>query len=123
MKLSELSTEKAMDVLCELAPFATKLLGDSELLDELKAAVDFSKAETLAEKTALVGEKISKIIPIFLRKHKNDVFGMIAVLNETSFEKIAGQNIVKTMHQIKDIVKDKELIDFFKFCTDSEGSE
>ena len=107
MKLSELSTEKATDVLCEIAPYAMNIMTDEELVDELKAAVG----------------KISKILPILLKKRKADLFGILGALNEKSVEEIAKQNIIKTMSQIKDISKDKELLDFFKSCTGTEESE
>jgi hypothetical protein len=47
----------------------------------------------------------------------------LGALNEKSVEEIAKQNILKTMSQIKDISKDKELLDFFKSCTGTEESE
>ena len=81
MKISEISTEKAMDVLCELTPYVTSIVTDEELIEELKSAIDFGKANTMAEKMALTAGKITKIIPILLRNKKNDVFGIVAVLN------------------------------------------
>jgi hypothetical protein len=123
MKLSELSTEKATDVLCEIAPYAMNIMTDEELVGELKAAVDFKGANTMAQKIALTVGKISKILPILLKKRKADLFGILGALNEKSIEEIAKQNIIKTMSQIKDISKDKELLDFFKSCTDTEESE
>lgn len=123
MKLSELSTEKATDVLCEIAPYAMNIMTDEELVDELKAAVDFKGANTMAQKIALTVGKISKILPILLKKRRADLFGILGALNEKSIEEIAKQNIIKTMSQIKDISKDKELLDFFKSCTGTEESE
>ena len=123
MKLSELSTDKATDVLCEISPYAINIMTDEELVAELKAAVDFKDAETIAEKIALLVGKISKLLPIILKKKKNDLFGILGALNEKSIEEIANQNIIVTMKQIRDISKDKELLDFFKSCTGSEGSE
>lgn len=123
MKISEISTEKAMDVLCELTPYVTSIVTDEELIAELKSAIDFGKANTMAEKMALTAGKITKIIPILLRNKKNDVFGIVGVLNNKTIEEVAKQNIIVTMKQIRDIAKDKELLDFFKSCTDTEGNE
>ena len=123
MKISEISTEKAMDVLCELTPYVTSIVTDEELIAELKSAIDFGKANTMAEKMALTAGKITKIIPILLRNKKNDVFGIVAVLNGKTIDEVAKQNIIVTMKQIRDIAKDKELLDFFKSCTDTEGNE
>jgi hypothetical protein len=123
MRLSELSTDRATDVLCEIAPYAINIMTDEELMAELKSAVDFKDANTMAEKIALTVGKVSKIIPILLKKRKGDIFGILGALNDKSVDEIAKQNIVVTMKQIRDISKDKELLDFFKSCTGSEGSE
>lgn len=123
MKLSQMTTDKATDVLCEIAPYAMNIMTDEELIEELKSAVDFKEANTMAEKIALTVGKISKILPIVLKKRKIDLFGILGALNEKSVEEISKQNIIKTMSQIKDISKDKELLDFFKSCTDTEESE
>lgn len=123
MKLSEFSTEKATDVLCEISPYAMNIMTDEELVDELKQFVDFKDANTMAQKIALIIGKLSKILPILLKKRKADLFGILGALNEKSVEEIGKQNIIKTMSQIRDISKDKELLDFFKSCTDAEESE
>ena len=123
MKLSELSTDRAVDVLCEISPYAINIMTDEELIDELKKAVDFKNANTMAERIVLISGKISKIFPILLKKRKRDLFGILSAINEKTIEEISKQNIIKTMAQIKDISKDKELLDFFKSCTDTEESE
>lgn len=123
MKLSELSTDRATDVLCEITPYITNILADESLLAELKSAIEFEHAETMAERMALISGKITKIIPLVMKGKKQDLFGILGVLNEKTPEEIAEQNIVKTMIQIRDITKDKELLDFFKSCTGTEESE
>jgi hypothetical protein len=123
MKLSQLSTDRAMDVLCEIATPVTNIMTDEALIKELKSAVDFEKANTMAEKTALITGKITKILPLILKKRKADIFSILASLNEKTIEEIGSQNVIKTMSQIKDIAKDKELLDFFKSCTGTEESE
>ena len=52
MKLSQMTTDKATDVLCEIAPYAMNIMTDEDLMNELKSAVDFNNAETMAEKMA-----------------------------------------------------------------------
>lgn len=123
MKISQLSTDRAMDVLCEIATPVTNIMTDEELIKELKSAVDFEKANTMAEKIALTTGKFTKILPLILKKRKADLFSILASLNEKTIEEIGSQNVIKTMSQIKDIAKDKELLDFFKSCTGTEESE
>lgn len=123
MRLSEISTERAADVLCEITPYISNIITDEELLEELKKAIAPKGANTRAEFLALGLEKINKIVPIVLKKRKSDVFGVLGVLNDKTAAEIAKQNLLATMRQIKEIIKDKELLDFFKSCAGSEGSE
>lgn len=123
MRLSELSTDRAADVLCELTPYIANIVSDEELLEELKKAVDRKDIVNKAQWLAVGAEKITKIMPILLKKRKEDVFGILAVMNEKSVEQIAKQNILVTLKQAKTAFKDKELIDFFKSCMDTEEGE
>ena len=123
MRLSELSTDRATDVLCELTPYIANIVSDEELLEELKKAVDRKDIVNKAQWLAVGAEKITKIIPILLKKRKEDVFGILAVMNEKTIEQIAKQNILVTLKQAKTAFKDKELIDFFKSCMDTEEGE
>lgn len=118
MKISELSTERAADALCEISVFALDILTDEEIAAAFRKKTE--SAKTTAEAISLGVEKVGQLAPLLLKKHRTDVFGILAVLNETTAEKIAKQNIVKTMMQIRDIAKDKELIDFFKSFAQDE---
>ena len=123
MKLSQLSTERATDVLCELTPYIANIVEDSELMKSLRDAIDIDKVKTKAELIAIGAGKATRLIPIILKKRRSDVYGILAVLNEKSVEQIAMQNFLITMKQIKDMSKDKELVDFFKSWADTEESE
>lgn len=123
MRLSELSTDRATDVLCELTPYIANIVSDEELLEELKKAVDRKDIVNKAQWLAVGAEKITKILPILLKKRKEDVFGILAVMNEKTVEEIAKQNILVTLKQARTAFKDKELIDFFKSCMDTEEGE
>ena len=123
MKLSEMTTDGAMGVLCEITPCIANITADEELLAELRNAIDPKAVKTKAELMAKGVEKITKLAPIVLKKRKADVFGILAALNEKTAEEIGKQNIIATMAQVREVVKDKDLMDFFKSCVGSEGSE
>ena len=123
MKLSEMTTDSAMDVLCEITPCIANITADEELLEELRSAIDPKAVKTKAELMVKGVEKITKLVPIVLKKRKTDVFGILAALNEKTSEEIGKQNIIATMAQVREVVKDKDLMDFFKSCVGSEGSE
>ena len=123
MKLSELTTESAADVLCEITPHLATIATDEELLEELRRTIDKKGAASKAELLALGIEKVTKLAPLVLKKRRNDVFGILAALNGKDIGDIAKQNFLVTMRQLREIVKDKDLMNFFKSCVDVEGSE
>ena len=113
MKLSQLTTERAADVLCELTPYIANITGDKSLLDELANKFD-SKGKSVAELYAFAAHKYATLAPILLKAHRSNVFGVLAVLNECSADEIAKQKVMKTMKQVRDLFQDKDLLDFFK---------
>lgn len=123
MKLSQLSTERATDVLCELTPYIANIVEDSALMESLRDAIDTEKVKTKAELIAIGAGKATRLVPIILKNRRSDVYGILAVLNEKSVEEIAKQNLLVTMRQIKNVSRDKELVDFFKSWADTEESE
>ena len=116
MRISELSTDKAADVLCEVSTYALNIVTDDELRDSLKAQIDAEKPQTVGERYAIGAQRIGQWIPILLKKHRDDVFGILAAINGTTIAAIKKQNIIKTMLQVREAVKDKDLMDFFKSC-------
>ena len=112
-KLSQLTTEQAADVLCELTPYIANITGDKSLLDELANKFD-SKGKSAAELYTFAAHKYATLVLILLKDHREDVFGVLSVLNETELDKIAKQNIMETMKQVRGLFQDKELLDFFK---------
>lgn len=113
MKLSELTTERALDLLCELTPYIANITADKALLDELGKKFD-SKGKSIAELYVFAAHKCAQIVPLLLKDHRADVFGLLAVLNETTVDKIAKQNAMETIKQVCEAFKDKEFLDFFK---------
>jgi hypothetical protein len=78
---------------------------------------------SVGQKMLLVSSKLGKIVPILMKKRRAEMFGILAVLNEKTTEQIASQNMLVTMMQIRNLVNDRELIDFFKSCRNTgEGA-
>lgn len=116
MKLSEFSTDRAADILCEISVYTLNILADEEIRDSLKKQTDEEKQQTAGEKYAVGAQKIGQWIPLILKKHREDAFGILAVVNGVSIDAIRKQNVLATMRQIRELAKDKNLIDFFKSC-------
>ena len=113
MKISELSTDRALDVLCELTPYVANITGDKALLDELGKKFD-TKGKSVAEMYTFAAQKCAALAPVLLKAHRADIFGVLAVLNETSAEEIGKQNVGTTIKQIRELFQDRELLIFFE---------
>lgn len=116
MKLSEFSTDRAADILCEISVYTLNILSDEEIRDSLKKQDDEGKQQTAGEKYAIGAQKIGQWIPLILKKHRDDVFAILAAINGVTVDAIREQNVLTTMRQIRELAKDKDLTDFFKSC-------
>ena len=123
MKLSQLTTDNALDVLCEITPYVSNIVTDEELMATIGKTVKREGGMTRAGVMLLGAEKLTKIVPVVMKTHRADVYGIVAVLNGMEPEEIAQQNVIKTSMQIRDICKDKELLDFFKSCVEQTNAE
>lgn len=122
MRLSELSTDAAASVLLSITPALSNILKDPDLRGKIGKKADLKDMSVMGIYLAGV-DKINEIIPFLLDTHKADVYAILAALNNTTTSKIAKQNILVTMTQIMETVKDKDLIDFFKSWAGTEQTE
>ena len=119
MRISEISTDRALDVLCEVSVYIGNIATDEALTDELKKHMNTS-GMTKAEVMKAGAEKISAIAPIVLKSHKNDVLGILAAVNEITVDELKQQNVMNTMKMVKELVQDEEFISFFSSCAQEE---
>lgn len=124
-KISQLTTDEALDVFCELTPHINDIISDEELVEEIKRKIDKNGDGELSriEMLRFGVDKINKIIPIVLKKKRDAMLGIIAVMTDSELEDIKKQNIIITLAQVKDLAKDKDLMDFVRSCLNSEKSE
>ena len=122
MRLSELSTDAAASVLLSITPALSNILKDPDLRGKIGKKADMKDMSVMGIYLAGV-DKINEIIPFLLDTHKADVYEILAAMNNSTTAKIAEQNILVTMTQIMETVKDKELIDFFKSWAGTEQTE
>lgn len=122
-KISELTTDTAADVICEIVPYIEEIITDEDLMNEVKSKLNLSEgANKLEFYYALVG-KISKVAPILLKKRRSAVYGILAAFNEIPAEAIGKQNFIITLRQITELVKDKQVIELFTSYGNAEVTE
>lgn len=113
MKISEMNTDQLSDALVELTDPISNIAKDEELN---KALNELSEKRQKKEITMPFQEGLSIIkafVPALLKRHRQEVYAVLAALTGKSAAEIAGQNGFKTILEARHVI-DKELIDFFK---------
>jgi hypothetical protein len=122
-KISELTTDNAMDIICEIIPYVEEIITDEELMNEVKSKLNLSEgANKLEFYYALIG-KVSKIAPILLKKKRGAIYGILAAFNEVPVANISKQNFIITLRQITELVKDKQVVELFTSYGNAEQTE
>lgn len=113
MKLSELTTDETLDVLCEITPCVEHIVKDEQIFSAIGNAVKTDGMTKIGVLMAGV-DRISSVVPVLLKTHRADVYGILASVNRVDVEKIAGQKLTDTLTQIYDMIHDEDLLRFFK---------
>lgn len=112
MALKDLSTDAAADVLVRLAPLLDSIAGDEKIIERISTPIP-KEGITKAARTVETFHRLFDCVPILLVDHRHEVFGILAVTNGKSVEEIAAQSIVQTKNDLKEILSDEDLQDFF----------
>lgn len=120
MRISELTTNEGLDVLCEITPYLGAIVTDESLVAELKRKADVGEESTQAQVWAAALDKLTKLMPIILKAHRSDVYGIVGAVNGKTEDEIARQSFIKTAIELRDIINDKEFKDFFKSLWNTE---
>lgn len=117
MKLLELSTDKVLDVLCELTPHITEIVKDKQLLEvwqDKMVAKKSDNAKDIRVKGLAYGfDKIEKLVPMVLKGHRESLYNILAIMNEKDLDQVKNQSAIITIKETKELLMDKELIGFF----------
>lgn len=113
MRISEMTTDQMADVLCIAAPCIANIMSDENLAKVLKSKLEEGGSYSRAEIMAFGANKLAEIVPLVLKDHRHDLYTILAALNGKTVEEISNQGIFDTINQVKEILEDKELLDFF----------
>lgn len=114
MKLSDLSTDKAMDVLCELTPYIGSIANDKEVVSAIGKVMKGGQDINRYGQAMLLLGRVGDFLPLLLKNHRADVYGILSVMNERPVAEIASQKLMDTMGQFRELLRDEEFVGFFK---------
>lgn len=108
MKLSEMTTDRMMDVLAVITPEIGQIIQDKELI------ATFLTKKAADESTMEFGiNRIVSMVPQICIKHKKPVYKILSALTGKTDKEIADQSGMQTIKEIKEAFSDPDLISFF----------
>lgn len=117
MKLSEMTTDKALDKVCELMPHIANIMKNKQIKNIIISKVEVKKndkAKDIRSKAYDMGvSKVTELIPLLLREYRNDIYAIISIIDDTELEEIKNQSITVTIKRITELLQDKDLIKLF----------
>lgn len=113
MRLSQMSTDEVLDALCEITPYAERILKDETIIGTIGTAVDTSGMTKIGMVMAGV-ERIGSLVPLLLATHREDIYHILAAVDRVDSAEIAKQKLTVTLTQIHEMLHDEELLSFFK---------
>lgn len=111
-KLSDLGTDECMDVLCTIAPNIQAIVDDKDIMNALGKAID-KNGLTAAGVFMAATSKLVGAVPMLFKTHREDVYNILSSVGGVTVDDIKAQNMLDTMQQTKEILRDKPLLDFF----------
>lgn len=114
MKLSELSTDQSFDVLCELSPYIGNITNDETVVNTIGKVMENGQELNQYGKVMLLLGRVGEIIPLLLKEHRPDVYGILSIMNERPVSEIAAQKLTETIKQVKELFQDEDFMHFFK---------
>ena len=101
MKLSEMTTDQAMDFYCAAAPEIEAITKSESWPEVAEVLKDFS-ASTL----------FTKLLPLLLKNNRASVYRILGALNGKTAQQVEKQPATQTMTEARDLF-DEEFINFF----------
>lgn len=120
MKLSAMTTDQLCDTLCAVTPYVSHIAEDPDLRKVFGDNMGITKESTTSDIVVLGASKLVKMIPLLLSTHRDDVYGVLSVVNSKTVEYIRNQPAGETMLQIREVIMDEDLRSFFKSSTQQE---
>lgn len=113
MKLSDLTTDETLDVLCEITPCVERIVKDENIIGTIGKAVD-TKGMTQTGVLMAGLDRISAMVPALLKNHRTDIYHILGAVNRIDPAQIAAQKLTVTLTQIDEAIHDEELLTFFR---------
>ena len=109
MKLSQMNTDQAADVLVRITQPIANIIDDPELEPMIKKIAESRELPTVK----IISTFLPPVIALALKKHRGDLYEVVGALGQIPAAKIGKLPLLQVMNIVKESV-DQELIDFFR---------
>jgi len=127
MRLKDISTDRALDILCDLTAPVTTIAEDKELIETMLARTTVDDKISKDERKVLglmqVAKNAKVLVPKLLKEHRSKIYEILSIINEKSTEEIRSQSPIMTINQVKDLLQDEELTSFFTSQVNSKEKQ
>lgn len=107
MKISQMTTNQAADVLIRISVPASNIMHDSETMEVLEKLANGNDSPL-----SFIADNIVPVTSVLLKNHREDVYEVVAALSGKTIDEIGNQKITETIKDIKE-GWDGDLVDFF----------
>lgn len=121
-KLSDLGTDECLDVLCTIAPSIQAIVEDKDIMTALGKAID-KKGLTKAGVLMTAASRLVGAVPLLFKAHREDVYNILSSVGGVTVEDVKAQNMLDTMQQLREILQDKPLLNFFGWSKRGDSGE
>lgn len=111
MRLSDLTTGQAADVLLRITPSVANIAKDTKAVEAIGRPIDFENKNKRGVQLETI-DRYASFVNILLADHRADLFNILAAVNLSTPETIENQKITDTFRQIQEIRDDEELVNF-----------
>ena len=114
MKLSEISTDRGMDIIAEAVPAIDRMVASDAVKEFYKKYAKLKLTKALAVKASI------ELIPKLVKSNKDDVLTIISAFTGKKLAIVKGQPFMDSFGELKDIFSDPEFLQLFKSSVNTE---
>lgn len=110
MKIREMPTDRAFECMARMVPFFTEIGRDPKVVEAKRKLIDIGKDD------ATMTDVIDAVMPVILTRHRETLYGVLALIGDRKPEEIASQPYEETVAMIRGDLN-KEFFDFLSFAS------
>lgn len=110
MKLSQMTGAELTEALCVIADPIERITQDEQVIEAMRKMAEDQKNNAIMIK--LVGGAYARIVPLLLKKHREDTFTILSALTGKTVEQLNSENGFLLMKDIRDSLT-KDMLSFF----------